>query len=313
MVSRLRLLVALLCFGGLLQTFHEKLMPAGSRLYLRSALSNIIHPAATPPGSRAPVVVQPHEAVVPATTTARFRQGQGWRHGLREGDEVPVTSPSCPATETLPQNPCCKGQGCCQAGKATVLAGSPVTWSHDTELVIVTSQVRPDEHTRTDARNTNLSWITDQELFPYVLCPFCTVELNPVCAVRTDQGFESAVYLAFIVYNYHRLPRSVAFVHGHSWVQNSRNWKKRSGKRRCTNMERLQELRPFLSEDIFIYLQATNLATFQSQEVLQSRRKKWERVSGQRLPRDLMNFSFWHRATFRGGPQEDPCTAPGGL
>ena len=126
----------------------------------------------------------------------------------------------------------------------------------------------------------------------YVLCPFCTVELDPTCSMKTNQGFsawdelgssfenhqpvtgiawngafcnvffyfccrisctsryfmcdvwfiprnfvgssrrgfEAAAYLAFVVYNYHRLPRTVAFVHGHSWVQNSRLWKKKTGK-----------------------------------------------------------------------------------
>ena len=289
MVSRLRLLVALLCFGGLLQTFHERLVPAASRLYVRSVMGQL-------------------NELPTARASGPADHGQGWRHDLQEWDEVPVTSPSCPATETLPQNPCCKGQGCCQAGKAKVVAGSPVTWKHDTDLVIVTPHVRPDKHTRTEARNTNLSWLMDQKLFPYVLCPFCTVELNPVCAVRTNQGFESAVYLAFIVYNYHRLPRTVAFVHGHSWVQNSRNWKKSSRKRRCSNMERLEKLKPFLSEDIFIYLQARKGDTFQSQTVIQSRRAKWETVSGQPFPADLMNFSFG--VALRGGPEEDPLSAP---
>ena len=224
-----------------------------------------------------------HETVIPRTSTTT---PSTQRHVLREGDEVPVASPRCPATATLPQNPCCMGQACCEAGKAKVVAGRNVSWKHDTDLVIVTSQVTPDNLTRPDARKTDLSWITDQKLFPYVLCPFCTVELNPLCAVRTNQGFESAVYLAFIVYNYHRLPRTVAFVHGHSWLQFGKR------KQKCTNFERLQQLRPFLSEDIFIYLQARNSEFLGSRKVDRYWRDKWEMASGQPLPADLMNFSF---------------------
>lgn len=126
-----------------------------------------------------------------------------------------------------------------------------MTWTSETELVIVAPEAtRMRNFSRGDSRSLNLSWIRDQSIFPYVLCPSCTVEINPVCSVKSNQGYESSAWLSFIVNNYDRLPKTVAFVHGHWWLQFG------SPKRcRFTNVDRMEELRPFLNENLsFIYL-----------------------------------------------------------
>lgn len=212
---------------------------------------------------------------------------------LVSGARVPVTSPACGPNpkKYLKQDPCCHGTGCCPDGKAQVIPGGRVTWTNRTDLVIVSPEIKKDKNTRPDARNSDLSWITGQKTFPYVLCPFCTVELDPTCSMKTNQGFEAAAYLAFVVYNYHRLPRTVAFVHGHSWVQNSRLWKKKTGKKRCTNYDRLLQLKPFLDEDMFIYIQAKGAGTFQKRLVRKTK-KKWELAFQLPYPDYVDNFSW---------------------
>lgn len=172
----------------------------------------------------------------------------------QQGDYVKVVSPACYPIRSkhLPQNPCCERTGCCEDGKAKVVDGRNVTWTSDTELVIVAPLVTNRKHHRRDSKRSNLSWITNQSIFPHVLCPYCTVERQPLCAVKTHQGFEASVYLAFIVYNFDRLPRTVAFVHGHPWIQHHK-----APIAGCTNWARLLRLRPFLNEDIFVYLQGS--------------------------------------------------------
>lgn len=228
-------------------------------------------------------------------TRSRARAGAATSTSQSPGGlvRVPVTSPACgpKRKKYLPQDPCCYGTGCCPDGKAQVIPGGRVTWTNRTDLVIVSPEIKKDKNTRPDARNSDLLWITEQKTFPYVLCPFCTVELDPTCSMKTNQGFEAAAYLAFVVYNYHRLPRTVAFVHGHPWVQNSRLWKKRTGKKRCTNYDRLLQLRPFLDEDMFIYIQAKGAGTFQKR-LARKTKKKWELAFQFPYPAHVDNFSW---------------------
>ena len=169
---------------------------------------------------------------------------------VKVGDLVQVRSPACHPNRRLhlPHNKCCEGTGCCPNGLAKVVQGQKVTWTNETELVIVAPQATSLKYARGDSRSLNLSWIRDQSIFPYVLCPACTVEIDPVCFVKSNQGYESSGWLSFIVNNYDRLPRTVAFVHGHRWLQ----FGPTNGN--CTNLDRIVQLRPFLNEDIFIYL-----------------------------------------------------------
>jgi len=169
------------------------------------------------------------------------------------GDVVQVRSPACHPNRSrhMQHNKCCEGTGCCPFGIAKVVQGQKVTWTSETELVIVAPEAtRIRNFSRGDSRSLSLSWIRDQSIFPYVLCPSCTVEINPVCSVKSNQGYESSAWLSFIVNNYDRLPKTVAFVHGHWWLQFG------SPKRcRFTNVDRMEELRPFLNENLsFIYL-----------------------------------------------------------
>ena len=58
--------------------------------------------------------------------------------------------------------------GCCEDGKAKVVDGRNVTWTSDTELVIVAPLVTNRKHHRRDSKRSNLSWITNQSIFPYL-------------------------------------------------------------------------------------------------------------------------------------------------
>lgn len=207
----------------------------------------------------------------------------------QQGDYVKVVSPACYPIRSkhLPQNPCCERTGCCEDGKAKVVDGRNVTWTSDTELVIVAPLVTNRKHHRRDSKRSNLSWITNQSIFPHVLCPYCTVERQPLCAVKTHQGFEASVYLAFIVYNFDRLPRTVAFVHGHPWIQHHK-----APIAGCTNWARLLRLRPFLNEDIFVYLQGSS---WFGRVNLTNSKPIWENVLG--LP-----FPDVQASTFHVGP-----------
>ena len=112
---------------------------------------------------------------------------------------VNVTSPACkPDPEThLPQDPCCHGTACCPSGRAYIipsqnvtgpkiqsfykqplsfkqtsleerrsqgLLAAQVTWSNETEMVIVAPQIKKSKYTRPDARHADLAWITQQQL-----------------------------------------------------------------------------------------------------------------------------------------------------
>ena len=184
---------------------------------------------------------------ISSSSPSRVKTGKG-----HSGSQfVAVTSPACGPNpkKYLPQDPCCHGTGCCEDGKAKVLPGQQVTWTNQTDLVIVSPEIKIDKRTRPDARNSDTTWITAQETFPqlgflalakshefllikvvlstetvhsrinrcsriittllvftvfnhpiiifgpawqaqlrYVLCPFCTVELEPTCSIRTNQG-----------------------------------------------------------------------------------------------------------------------------
>ena len=137
---------------------------------------------------------------------------------------------------------CCEGTGCCPNGIAEVVQGQKVTWTSETELVIVAPQATSRKYARGDSR----PWICHG----YVLCPACAVEIDPVCFVKSNQ---IRVFWMVILHRqqlWPRLPRTVAFVHGHRWLQ----FGPQNGN--CTNLDRIVQLRPFLNEDIFtgIYL-----------------------------------------------------------
>ena len=123
-----------------------------------------------------------------------------------------------------------------------------MNWSNVTPMVLVAPRPVRVEATRPDAK-AGVAWLVKESIpFPYVICPSCTVvSKNPVCAVPTNMGCESAFYFSFIVNNYHRLPRSVAFCHGHDHVQNTKRKSKES------ILERLQKLLPHVHEKLFIW------------------------------------------------------------
>lgn len=79
--------------------------------------------------------------------------------------------------------------------------------SPDMELVVVTSHYSED-----------LGWLRDIDL-PVVVCS--KTSPSPLCTQDENKGRETTSYLKFIADNYHRLPRHMAFVHGHSdaWHQ----------------------------------------------------------------------------------------------
>lgn len=110
---------------------------------------------------------------------------------FQPGDLVPVTSPACgpDPSKYLPQDPCCYGTACCQNGMAKVLPNRKVTWTKNTEILIVAPQAYYSRHLRPNSRISKLSWITEQKHFPYVLCHFCSIEVEPMCSVKTNQGF----------------------------------------------------------------------------------------------------------------------------
>lgn len=144
-------------------------------------------------------------------------------------------------------NPCCPGDGCCPKGVAKRLPSQKVSWKKDTPLVLVVPQVALYRYTRPAAKHhAKLQWTSDiRGAFPYVICPACSVvTADAVCAVPTNMGMEASFYLSFIVSNYHRLPRSVAFCHGHGEVQNEKKF---------TIVNRLTKLLPHVQEDLFIW------------------------------------------------------------
>eukprot|EP00930_Biecheleria_cincta_P058251 TRINITY_DN44105_c0_g1_i1.p1 TRINITY_DN44105_c0_g1~~TRINITY_DN44105_c0_g1_i1.p1 ORF type:complete len:473 (+),score=48.65 TRINITY_DN44105_c0_g1_i1:75-1493(+) len=170
---------------------------------------------------------------------------------LRIGDKVPAHSAKCGRNKQkyLPQSRCCDGKGCCPGGVTVVEAGGRRPWNDSTDLLIVMPEMRNLEDARVggsrEAMRQGYRWVKQQTRFPYVLCPFCSIQLDAVCPIPTHQGFEASAFLSFIVHNYDRLPRAVAFLHGHAHVQ---------AFNQCTNLERLLKLAPYIDEDMFVYI-----------------------------------------------------------
>lgn len=130
------------------------------------------------------------------------------------------------------------------------MTSSPVVpWTNDDDLVVVVPRPVVVESTRGDAKraSNSIEWIQEQSDFKYVLCHACTVQTpEPVCAVPTNMGNEASFYIAFIVQNWDRLPRTVAFTHGHRHVQ---------GKKSQQMLDRLRQARDrgLLTEDAFFW------------------------------------------------------------
>ena len=74
-------------------------------------------------------------------------------------------------------------------------------------------------------------------------------------------------------------------------MQNSKDWKKKTGKKRCTNYGRLLQLKPFLDEDMFVYIQAKGAGTFQKR-LKRKTKKKWELAFQFPYPDHVENFSW---------------------
>lgn len=85
--------------------------------------------------------------------------------------------------------------------------GDGVSQLQDMELVVVSSHYAED-----------LDWLRDSDL-PVVVCS--KTMSSPLCPQHENKGREATSYLKFIADNYRRLPRHMAFVHGHSdaWHQ----------------------------------------------------------------------------------------------
>ena len=82
-----------------------------------------------------------------------------------------------------------------------------VTWTRDTDLIIVTTHFRED-----------LTWLRDAKV-PVVVCTKVGADEPAIPAEKRcmlpNKGREASTFLKFIVEYYYDLPRRVAFVHGH--------------------------------------------------------------------------------------------------
>jgi len=190
---------------------------------------------------------------------------------LPVGSTLSVHSAKCGHDKShyLPQSRCCDGNGCCPDGVSHIVAGGYRPWDASTDMVIVVPQMTNFDDARTggskEAMRTGYKWIKEQTQFPYVLCPYCAIEVDPVCSVPTHQGFESSVFLSFIVNNYDRLPRTVAFLHGHPNVQ---------GRKDCNNIDRLEQLLPTVNESTFVFISEMGFTASDGSQAA----KKWRAV-----------------------------------
>lgn len=183
----------------------------------------------------------------------------------------------------LGQNPCCLGDGCCD-GPVGIRSGSGQRpWTGDTDLVVVAPHVKPTKHMRGEKHSSRLEWLVKQDDLPVVLCPTCVAEADPVCSIESSMGGEASVYLAFIVYNYDRLPRAVAFLHGHEHIQCN-------GTKAETNLDRLRALRPRVDDDSLVFFGTGRSHSRASRGML----RRWDAlvssVTGEDVPPDVYDF-----------------------
>lgn len=81
------------------------------------------------------------------------------------------------------------------------------SWNKDTDLVIVVSQYKE-----------YVEWLNNTKV-PVIVCS--KTDTTTGCYVNKNKGREVSGYLRFILQNYHRLPKHIAFIHGHeeAWHQ----------------------------------------------------------------------------------------------
>lgn len=97
------------------------------------------------------------------------------------------------------------------------------SWHADTPLLVVAALSSKGNQRR---YGEDAGWLKAQRVLPAVLCEKGAEAAGGPCGVERDVGREASSYLSFIVRNYHRLPRSVAFVHGQrcTWHQRWDVW-----------------------------------------------------------------------------------------
>ena len=88
------------------------------------------------------------------------------------------------------------------------------SFDENTEMIIVSAHF-----------NENLDWLKNVK-FPLIVCDknasdLTDLEIDKYCSMELNRGREASIFLKFIIVYYDKLPKHIAFIHGHetAWHQ----------------------------------------------------------------------------------------------